>query len=67
MIVYCVFDEDYIAPHGFKDIIGRFTRKNKADDYMKSLQEHGMNVSLKEMTKEEYKNYMRKFIDLEFD
>lgn len=67
MIVYCVFDESYIYPHGFKDIIGRFTRKNQADDYMKSLQEHGMNVSLKEMTKEEYKNYMRKFIDLEFD
>lgn len=67
MIIYCVFNEDYFAPHGFKDIIGRFTQKSKAEAYMKSLQKHKVNVSLKEMTGEEYINYMRKFIELDFN
>ena len=54
-MLYCVFFE--------KEIIGRFHRKGDAINYLFDCWMNGRkNVTMRVMTKEEYKNYMKNLL-----
>jgi len=57
MLLYCVFYK--------KEIIGRFRRKEKAINYFMDCKLNGeiTNITIKEMSKKEYENYCKKFLE----
>lgn len=57
MLLYCVFYK--------KEIIGRFLRKEKAINYFLDLKLNGeiTDITIKVMSKEEYEDYCKKFLE----
>ena len=53
-MLYCVFSG--------KEIVGRFKRKEKAIDCMLSFLFEGIKVTMRPMTKKEYREYMEEQI-----